>query len=134
MTRTLKLGVAGLVHDHVWGELPFWKAQPNVELAAVADPHPELNERAVREFGVARSYPSVEAMLAAEKLDLLQVCTSNRDGVDAAVAAAERGIHCVVEKPMAHNLAGADRMLAAHRKAGTRLAINWPIYWKPAFQ
>lgn len=134
MTRTFRVGVAGLVHDHVWGELPFWKGLANVELVAAADPHAELTERATREFGVAKTYASTEAMLAAEKLDVLQVCASNRDGVEAAVAAAARGLHCVVEKPMAHNLAGADRMLAAHRQAGTRLAINWPIYWRPAFQ
>jgi predicted dehydrogenase len=25
-------------------------------------------------------------------------------------------------------------MLAAHRQAGTLLAINWPLYWKPSFR
>lgn len=134
MNRTFRVGIAGLVHDHVWGELPHWRSLAGVELVAAADPHGELRERATREFGVSRTYESTEALLAAESLDVLQICGSNRDGVEAAVQAAARGIHCVVEKPMAHTLAGADRMLAAHRQAGTLLCINWPLYWQPALR
>jgi predicted dehydrogenase len=40
----------------------------------------------------------------------------------------------LVEKPMAADLAGADRMLAAARSAGVTLMVNWPFAWWPALQ
>ena len=70
MEKKLKLGAAGLVHDHVWHELDCWRRLPQVEFVAVADPHAELCERAVSEFGASRRYESAEAMLAAESLDV----------------------------------------------------------------
>ena len=41
-----------------------------------------------------------------------------------------RGIHVMVEKPMAATLEQADRMLTAARKAGTVLMVNWPTAWE----
>ena len=42
------------------------------------------------------------------------------------------GIDILLEKPFAASLADADRMLAADRKWGVRLAVNWPLRWYPA--
>lgn len=41
--------------------------------------------------------------------------------------AAERGLHCLVEKPMASNLAGAQRMMEAAAKNNVRLMIDLVI-------
>ncbi|MEK6239226.1 MAG: Gfo/Idh/MocA family oxidoreductase, partial [Planctomycetales bacterium] len=129
MAKSYRVGVAGLVHDHVWGELPHWMNHPQAEVVAAADSNPPLTERIQKEFSVEKIYDSVETMLDAEDLDVLQICTSNRDHVPAVQAAAARGVHCVVEKPMAHTLEGADAMLSAVTEADVRLAVNWPIQW-----
>lgn len=130
--RTYRLGVAGLVHDHVWGELQHWAETGRVDFVAVADPHAPLRERATREFGVGEAFETPAAMFERGKLDVVQVCTSNAGGVEVVEQAAARGVHAVVEKPMAATLAGADRMLQAVEKAGTKLMINWPFRWRPA--
>ena len=132
MAKEYRLGVYGLVHDHVWKELGFWRNLPQVKFVAVADPHAELCDRAVKECGAMNVYRSAEELLEKEEIDILQVCASNRDSVPAVVAALNKGIHVVSEKPMAHTLAGADAMLHAAQQSSARLAINWPIYWWPA--
>ena len=38
MSKTYRLGVAGLVHDHVWSELKCWMETGRVEVVAAADP------------------------------------------------------------------------------------------------
>jgi len=43
-------------------------------------------------------------------------------------------LHVLIEKPMAANLDGADRMLAAARGAGVTLMVNWPFAWWPQLQ
>ena len=41
MAKSLRIGVAGLTHDHVWTNLPDVAAAKNGKLVAVADPnHP----------------------------------------------------------------------------------------------
>jgi len=44
-TETLRIGVAGLHHDHVWGVLHGAFQNPAVRLVAAADPYPALRER-----------------------------------------------------------------------------------------
>lgn len=41
-----RLAVIGLDHDHVWGLLADIAKEPDAELVAIADPHPELMARA----------------------------------------------------------------------------------------
>src|SRR5262249_6574529 len=55
-------------------------------------------------------------------------------GVRLTELAAAKRLHVLVEKPMAADLAGADRMLAAVRRAGARLMVNWPFAWWPQMQ
>jgi predicted dehydrogenase len=136
MPKTYRVGVACLVHDHVWGDLSHWKAQPNATLITAGDIHPELCERAKGEFGLATTYGSWQAMLQTEgdNLDIVHVAAPNSDHADIVEACAARGIHVVLEKPMAATLSQAQRMIEAARAAETTLMINWPSAWSPAFQ
>ena len=133
MAKTYKVGVAAMVHDHVWGELEHWKSLPNVELVAAGDVNAPLRERA-RAGGIARVYDSWQEMIEKEDLDIVQAASENSVGADIVEACAAKGIHVISEKPMAATLAQADRMLRASQEAGTRLLINWPTAWVPAFQ
>src|SRR5260370_23829186 len=51
------------------------------------------------------------------------VCTPHPLHVGPVIQAAEAGAHALVEKPLAASLADCDAMLAASRKAGTRLGV-----------
>lgn len=130
--RRYRIGVAGLVHDHVWNELKHWRNTGRVDLVAAADPNQPLLDRVQNEYAVPNVYATVEQMLDAETLDAVQVCTSNADGVAAVELAAARKLHCVVEKPLAATLEGADRMLRAVEDAGVTMMVNWPFRWRPA--
>ncbi|HSH95337.1 MAG TPA: Gfo/Idh/MocA family oxidoreductase [Roseimicrobium sp.] len=133
--KTLRIGALGLTHDHVWANLKELIALRDVELAGVADPHDELLAKAQKEFGCA-VFSSAETFLMEEGdfLDAVLIFGDNAGGVDLAELAAQYGLHILIEKPMAADLAGADRMLAAVRNAGTRLMVNWPIAWWPQLQ
>lgn len=134
MAKVYKVGVAAMVHDHVWPELALWKALPNVELVAAGDVNAPLRERAQREFGVPRVYDSWQEMLEKEDLDIVQAASENNVCADIVEACAARGIHVISEKPMAATLAQANRMLTAAANANITLLINWPTAWVPAIQ
>lgn len=134
MAKTYRVGVAAMVHDHVWGELAHWKALPNVELVAAADSNAPLREKAQAEYGIARVYENWQEMLEREELDVVQAASENNAAADIVEACAARGVHVVSEKPMAATLAQAERMLTAATTADTLLLINWPTAWLPAVQ
>jgi predicted dehydrogenase len=134
VANTYRVGVAKLVHDHVWGELRRWKEQSNVEVIAAGDVHPRQRDRIQKEFGVPRVYDTWEAMLAAEELDIVQIAAENSFHADITEAATAKGCHVITEKPMAARLPQAERMMRAAEKAGVQLMVNWPTAWSAAWQ
>jgi len=132
--KTYRVGVAMMVHDHVWGELAHWGKLPNAQLVAAADPNEPLRDKVKTQYGVGRLYESWREMLDREELDLLQVASENATAADIVEVAAAKGVHLVIEKPMAARLSQADRMLRAAQDAGVVLMVNWPTQWNPAFQ
>ena len=132
--KKLRIGVLGLHHDHVWGNLEeLARLGDQAELVGAADPHPELRDQYGAHYG-GDTFPDYEEFLDKEELDAVYIFASNKVSEDLVVMACERGLHCLVEKPMAATLSGADRMLAAAEKAGVRLMINWPFAWWPQMQ
>jgi predicted dehydrogenase len=69
-------------------------------------------------FGIGRPYASVEDLLDAEKVDVLHVCTPNDVHANQALAALERGVHVICEKPLATTSAESARMCAVAAERG----------------
>ena len=134
MPKTYRVGIASLVHDHVWGELKRWQEVPNVEIVAAGDVNQELRDRAQRDFGVANVHNSWREMVEQEELDVVQAAAENSAGADIVEACAAKGIHVLSEKPMSASLDQANRMVRAAETAGITLMINWPTAWNPAIQ
>lgn len=125
-----RIATLGLHHDHVWSNLEELQRTGRAELVAAADTDPELLEKYRGQFP-GTTYESYEELLDQEDLTAAYVFANNKLSEDLTEMACERGLHCLVEKPMAATLAGADRMLAAAEATGVRLMINWPFAWWP---
>ena len=68
-----------------------------------------------------RDTEDIERFAARDDIDVLSVASPSGAHLEAALAAARHGKHCVVEKPLEITLPRVDRMIAAHETAGTRL-------------
>jgi len=130
----LRVGVLGLSHDHVWGNLAALAAGALGRAVAAADPDPELRARLARTGADVALHDTYDALLARDDLDAVFVFADNRTSVELGVRALRRGLPVMVEKPMAADLAGADALLAASRAAGRLLMVNWPTAWRPALR
>jgi len=133
MRKKLKIGVIGLVHDHVWSILNQFKAIEDVEVVCAADMNEPLLEK-VGQLGVKNTYKSYEELLAREKIDAVIVYTENSHHADVTETAAEKGLHIMVEKPMAANLEQAQRMFKIAEKSGIKMMINYPTAWYPTMR
>lgn len=76
-------------------------------------------------FGVGRAYDNLDAMLRAEKPDVVHVCTPNSLHAEQAVAAFAAGAHVLCEKPMATSSDDCRRMIDAAARAGRVGAVAY---------
>ena len=129
--RRYRVGVIGLTHDHVWWNIPPFLRASRTEITAVHDTHGALLKKAKKLVPGARVYRNAHKLLAEAGIDIALVCMSNADKIPVIAEALGAGIHVVTEKPMAADLPGADRILAASRRSGSTLLVNWPPLWSP---
>ena len=125
VTTKLKVGIVGcgiLGTNHA----RFFSRNRHTRVAAVADPLPGRAEKVAGEVG-ACAYPDFPQMLAREQLDLVVVATPDPLHREPVVAAAEAKVPFIItEKPMAMTVADAQAMLAAAKRAGSRLWVHLP--------
>ena len=131
MSKTYRIGLLGLTHDHVWENIKEAMALPNATLVGAADPNLPLLEKFQQVTGVGAVRTDYEALLDTVEMDGILAFGSNHVNCGLTELAASRGLHVMTEKPMAASLAQADRMLVAASKAGTILMVNWPTAWDP---
>lgn len=91
------------------------------ELIAVCDVNEGRARRAGEKYQVPW-YTDYNAVFAL-KPDVVHICTSHYTHAGIAIAAAKQGIHVLTEKPMATNLADADRMIAAAEENDVKLGV-----------
>jgi predicted dehydrogenase len=85
-----------------------------VEVVAVAGSAPGRAE----ELGLGVPYSDLGELLERESVDVLHVCTPNDVHAAQALAAIERGVHVVCEKPLAVSTAESGAMVEAAEAAG----------------
>jgi UDP-N-acetyl-2-amino-2-deoxyglucuronate dehydrogenase len=73
-------------------------------------------------FGVA-GYTELDDLLADPAVQMVSICTPQHNHPDLATRCAAAGKHILLEKPMAVDLAGCDRIIAACEAAGVKLGV-----------
>lgn len=108
------------------------KEIPRAALTALCDVHEERLTAAAQELG-GRPFADPTALLDSGLVDAVVIATPHWQHPEIAIAAFERGIHVMCEKPIAVTVGDADRMLEAHRSSGSRFGVmfQWrssPLY------
>jgi UDP-N-acetyl-2-amino-2-deoxyglucuronate dehydrogenase len=96
------------------------KQLPNARLVAVCDHASGLAEKFGARCGCS-GICRMEEFFDRDDIDVVTVATPSGTHADIAIAAAEHGKHCVVEKPLDITLERIDKAIEAHEKAGTTL-------------
>lgn len=109
------IGVGGMGSLHVRDIA----GMPNVQLAAVCDIQPERASRIGEQYSV-KAYTDYQEMLEKAELDGVVIATPHYDHTPISIAALEKGIHVLVEKPIAVHVNDARKMLKAYRAAKSR--------------
>ncbi|MGW6358120.1 Gfo/Idh/MocA family protein [Streptomyces sp. NPDC055092] len=131
MPRTLRAAVIGC------GKIAANHAQAvtgsaHAELVAVSDTDPERARAFAALHGNPKPYGDTSALLAETRPDVVHICTPHPTHEALVVQAALAGAHILCEKPLAVDLAAADRMTAAADRAGVRFGVLFQRRFWPA--
>lgn len=106
------------------------EARGDVRLAALAESHPQRREQRAREFGIP-VYASHTDMLDKEPLDGVTVATPDHLHGQIVLDALERGVPCLVEKPLDVTVAGASKMVQKAEEKGLLLEVDFHKRFDP---
>jgi len=81
LMKKFKVGVLGLIHDHIWANLKNFLTIENAEVKCVADVNEPLLDQA-RKIGIKKTYKTYDDLLSKEDLDAVLVYTENGRAAD----------------------------------------------------
>ncbi len=126
----LRVGVAGLTHTHVHWIL----GRPDhgdIQIVGIAEPNKALAKRFLEQHGLPMSllFDSLEEMIEKTKPEAVTAFGSIYEHLAVVKACAPRGIHVMVEKPLAVSLDHARQMQALAKKHNIQLLTNYETTW-----
>jgi predicted dehydrogenase len=113
------IGVGWAGQQHI----AAYDALPGVEVAAIAGLEEPARKALARRYGVEHQVARWEDLLNLGGLDAVSVAVPTFLHAPIAIAALERGLHVLCEKPIARSATEADAMVQAARKAGRVLEV-----------
>ena len=122
-TETLRVGfvgTGGIARRH----LGYCHKREDVELVGYADTFFEAAEKTAAEYG-GNAYRTFDELYSKEKPDALVICTPPFAHGDIEEAACEAGIPFFVEKPVAVNMALANRVQRAVARSGVATQVGY---------
>lgn len=130
MTKNIKVAVigAGMMGKN---HMKTYKSLNGVELVGVYDIFPEAAKAAAETFGI-RAFSSMEEV--AENVDAVSVVTTSVTHADVGEFFLNKGIHCMMEKPLSCTEEECQRLISAADKNNVVLLVGHIERFNPAVE
>lgn len=130
--RTAILGCGGIANSHARALVSV----PGVELAAFCDIIPQRAQDFSERYtgGKGKVYTDFHEMFKKERLDAVYICLPPFAHSDEVEAAAKRGVHVFIEKPIALDMDTANRMVRAVKRWKVKSQVGFCLRFGEASQ
>jgi predicted dehydrogenase len=127
------MAVARLTHGHVTWVFEHADKR-DLDVVGIYEPNRSVADRYSRKFGFNRRllYTDLHRMLDATRPGAVAAFGSIAEHLAVVEAAAPRGIHVMVEKPLAFSLEDATKIEALARRHGIHVLTNYETTWYPS--
>ena len=126
----MRVAVVGLVHDHVHWILGREK-RGDIEIVGIAEANRSVAESFSKRYGYSMNivFDGIEEMLEKTKPEAVFAFNAIYDHLKVVELCAPRGIHVMVEKPLAVSDEHASKMIALAKKHNIYLLTNYETTW-----
>lgn len=133
ITKPLRVGVIGLVHTHVHWILGR-ADRGDIEIVGIVEPNRELALEYSKQHGYSMDlvFDSIEEMIQNTNPEAVTAFNTIYDHLKVVEYCAPKGIHVMVEKPLAVNWDHAQRMIELAEKHKIYLLTNYETSWYPS--
>jgi predicted dehydrogenase len=129
--KPIRLAIVGTGHRG-WAHLAILKNMPQFQVVALADPTPTMLDRGATFAPGAKTYSDYRKLLAERNdIDAVVVITPSFLHSEVTVAALNKGLPVLCEKPMATTIEDANKMIEASNKSGKLLYIGFQKRLQP---
>jgi predicted dehydrogenase len=129
-TGTLKVAIVGLGHLHPRGYMTLFQNCPKTDVVAAFDRDESLLAGFCQDFGI-KAYTDLDKLLNAQKIDIAAIFLPHCDCAEAAVKCADRGIHLLVEKPIARTADEVRTVAEAVKRNGVKITTGYCWRYHP---
>lgn len=127
MIRVAVIGTGSMGRNHV----RVYRELPQAELIGIADPDPETASRVAQHFGVA-AYTDHIRLLNETRPVAVSVAVPTQEHHRIVMDCLERGVHVLVEKPIAASVVEGAELVGAARSRGLVLMVGHIERFNPA--
>ena len=129
----LRVAIAGLTHDHVFGFFLSNLHRSDIQLVGICEADQKLAAKMADRFGFDRRllFTRLDDMLEKARPQAVLAYTNTFDHRAVIEACARRGIHVMVEKPLAVSLDDARAIQKAADAGKIHVLVNYETTWYP---
>jgi predicted dehydrogenase len=131
--KPVRIGIAGLSHDHIHGLLNKHKERTDIQIVGIAEADKGLVEKYARLYGFDKSivYDDLAVMIEKTQPEGVVAFNSIYEHLNTVEVCAPKGVHVMVEKPLAVNSEHARRMAQLAEDNHIHLLTNYETTWYP---
>jgi len=128
--KPLQVAVIGLVHTHVHGILGRAKSG-DIKIVAIVEINKALAEKYAKQYGFSMDivFDTMDEMISKTRPEAVSTFTTTYDHLKVVEFFAPKGIHIMVEKPLAVNMTHARKMADLAQKHNIQLLTNYETTW-----
>src|SRR5260370_933487 len=127
----LRVAIVGLVHGHVSGFFAQSLRRPDIQLVGIFEPDRQIFSRYQSTFQLDQAllFTNLEEMLQQTRPQAVLVYTNTFDHRKVIEVCARRGIHVMVEKPLAVSMEDARAIERAAKQGRIHVLVNYETTW-----
>src|SRR5215467_2387582 len=130
-TAPFRIGVAGLVHDHILGFFDQYLQRPDIQIVGIAEPDQELASRYASRYRLDKSvlYAELDEMLQRTHPQAVVIYTNTYDHPRVVEICARHHVDVMMEKPLAVSLQDALAIKQSAERGKIQVMVNYETTW-----
>src|SRR6187551_187628 len=129
--KVIRVGIAGMTHNHVYQAFEYMGKRDDVVIVGFAEANKELALRLLKQHNLPDSlwFPTLDELIKKTKPEAVCAFNSIFEHLEVVKTCAPKGIHVIVEKPLAVNNDHLKQMQTLVKKFNIHLLTNYETTW-----